>query len=271
MSIDNFKTQGKFLMLALDHRGSFKKIVNASAPGQVSDEEIIKVKGFIKDALSPYYSGILVDPKWGLKLFTPSDTYMLCIEASGYEQESDERITTLEYSVEQLKALGASSVKILLFFNPSVKSAGKQLKTAHHVLDDCKRVGLPFLLEIVVYGQHDELERQKMVVDSVRMFMADGLRPDVYKLEYPGTAENCAEITRLVDGIPWVILSQGITFDKFRDGLKVAMTNGASGFTVGRGIWQEIKDCSSDADKKEFLQNVVVPRFKEISDIVLSS
>ncbi len=269
MSLENFKTQGKLLMLALDHRGSFKKIINANLSERVTDEEIIKVKGFIKDALAPYYSGILVDPKWGLKLFKPGDTYMLCIEASDYEEAGDERITVLEYSAAELKAMGAGGVKILLYFNPAAKSAAKQLKIAHQALNDCKSAGLPFLLEIVVYGQRDEAERQKMVVESVRMFMADGLRPDVYKIEYPGNAASCAEITRLAQGIPWVILSQGISFEKFRDGLKVAMTNGASGFTVGRALWQEIKDCATDIERIKFLQTVAVPRFKEISSIVL--
>jgi tagatose-1,6-bisphosphate aldolase len=50
MSADIFTKQGKFLMLALDHRESFKKFVNPSDPKSVSDSEVIEAKRAIIDA-----------------------------------------------------------------------------------------------------------------------------------------------------------------------------------------------------------------------------
>jgi tagatose-1,6-bisphosphate aldolase len=78
----------------------------------IPNDQIIGFKQMLMERLSPLYSGVLLDPEYGLpayqKSFQPAakeKPYLLCIEQTGYEDVSRERITHLEYSVSRLKQL----------------------------------------------------------------------------------------------------------------------------------------------------------------------
>ena len=119
-------------MLAIDHRGSFKKIINPQDPDSVTDEEVIGNKTAIIQALGDQLTGILVDVDWGLPAlkkfgFTAVKPYLLAIEKTGYQEKNGERITELEYHVDQLKQMGAKGVKLLVYFNPFSPTATQQL------------------------------------------------------------------------------------------------------------------------------------------------
>jgi tagatose-1,6-bisphosphate aldolase len=164
---------------------------------------------------------------------------------------------------------GAKGVKILLFFNPHAQSADIQLELAHEVLEGCKKYSMPFFLEIVTYPLPDA-SNENLVVKSVDAFLQRDVKPDVFKLEYPGSAEACQKITKDLGEIPWILLTQGQGYTTFKENLMIAAKNGASGFLAGRSIWQEIKD-HKDTDLDEFLKTTVVDRFKEICEIMLAS
>src|SRR3989344_6033106 len=106
MNLDKFTSAGKFLMLALDHRGSFKKMMNPQNPDAVTDEQIISLKNEIIVALHTQFSGLLIDETWGLKAcheICQIKPFLLPLEKSGYTDQSGERITELEYSVSHIK------------------------------------------------------------------------------------------------------------------------------------------------------------------------
>ena len=48
-------------MLALDHRGSIKKLMNSLNPESVSDDEVIALKAEIIESLADQFSGVLID------------------------------------------------------------------------------------------------------------------------------------------------------------------------------------------------------------------
>lgn len=267
--LDIFNKNGKFLMLALDHRGSFKKYVNKNSPEDTTDEEIIKVKKLIIDAVRNEMSGVLIDPIWGIKAFlNPDKPYLLCLEKTGYSEDDGERITELEYTAEELKKLGASGAKILLYFNPSAKTCAVQLETAKNVLLQCQESGMPLFLEIVTYGNEDQKKtRSEWVLRAVEAFIKAGIAPDVFKLEYPGDEESCQKITQMLGSTPWILLTRGEPYEVFAEQLKIAIKNGAVGFLAGRAIWQEVADCESDEERKNFLNTVAKKRFQEICQI----
>lgn len=271
MDLSKFKQHGKFLMLALDHRGSFKKYIGKN-PEAVTDAEIIKVKKMIIDSLADLFSGVLIDPEWGLPAYHHAKPYLLCVEKTGYEASGDERITELEYSVPELKKMGAGGIKILLYMNPEAKSTKKQLATAKKVLADCKKNRLPFFLEIVTYGNETlGKSRSEWVLRSLQKFLEAKIIPDVFKLEYSGDAESCKKITAMLGKTPWILLTRGESFEVFKEQLRVAVAAGAVGFLAGRALWQELANYPDDAGKKKFLETVVRARFEEINGIVLGT
>lgn len=268
MDLSKFTSNGKFLMLALDHRGSFKKLISPQNPDSVTDEQVIQLKSEIIQALADQFSGLLIDEVWGLEACKDVCQYkpfLLPLEKTGYLDSEGERITELEYSVQQIKDMGASGAKLLVYFNPKAKSAGKQIETARKVMEECKQNNFPFFLEIVHYRQ-TLYDRDMFVYDSVKMLLDNGIIPGVWKLEYPGSVEACQELTQLVGNVPWILLTGGQTFEEFRPQLETAIKGGARGFLAGRALWQEV--CTMDGEEKQkFLETTLPERFKTIAEI----
>lgn len=281
MDLSIFQNQGKYLMLAFDHRDSFKKYVNPIDPAKATDEDLIKVKGMVISALEDQFSGVLLDVDWGLPAYAPLrrgeagskvKPYLLPLEKSGYTDVEGDRTTELEYTAKQIRDLGAGGTKLLLYFNPEAKNCDQQLATAKEALEDSHQNNLPIFLEIVTYG-NEKLgkSRAEWVLRSVQMLLENNIVPDVWKLEYPGDLESCQKITELVGATPWILLTRGEKFDKFEEQLKDAVSAGSVGFLAGRALWQEIGECKTNEDRQAFLDKIVKNRFKIISDIVLGS
>ena len=247
-------------MLALDHRGSIKKLMNPGNPESVSDDEVIALKAEIIEALADQFSGVLIDETFGLdacKEVCSIKPFLLPLEKSSHTG-----LTELEYTVEDLKNYGASGAKILIDFNPDSENIGKQLQTAKEVAESCKNADFPLFLEIVTHSPDKVLE-------SLRKFIEFGIEPDVWKLEYPGSFENCGQITSLVGDTPWILLTGGTNFEDFKTELEKAITGGAKGFLAGRALWQEVCKLEGE-EKKKFLETTLPERFKEISEITIS-
>lgn len=257
-------------MLALDHRGSFKKLMNHADPESITDEQVISLKHEIIESLKDQFSGVLIDETYGLEAYPKHDKpFLLPVEKTGYEDLDGERLTELEYSVDQLIGMGASGAKLLLYFNPYFESHKKQLETARMVVDQCAQNDFPLFLEIVTYEKDRELslmERPKYILDSLRIFLNAGVIPSVFKLEYPGDSGSCQKITEITCEIPWILLTRGVSFDEFVPQLKVATRNGAKGFLAGRALWQEV--CTLEGDERQkFLSETLTKRFEIISNI----
>lgn len=278
--LSKFQKDGKFLMLAFDHRGSFKKLMNPQNPDSVTDEAAVALKKEIIDSLRGQFSSILVDEQIGLKAFEPKDVpYLLPIEKTGYETTGEERLTELGTSAQALKDAGASGVKILVWFNPYVESAQKQIEIAKKVMDDCKTLDFPYFLEIRTYDGDREAdkmeddEREKIILESVKMFLRHDVFPDVYKLEYPAGALACQTISAAMQlterEIPWILLTMGSSFDDFVSQLKEASIRGCKGFLAGRAVWQEVCNMQGE-EKQKFLKETLPERFKVISNIALN-
>lgn len=273
MTIDlsQFTKNGNFLMLAFDHRGSFKKLMDPQNPDQVTDQQAIELKREVITSVQDQFSALLIDQTIGLPAYVnKTKPFLLPVEQSGYTEKLGERITEIEFSVDDLKADGAKGAKILLYFNPSVPSAKVQLHTARRVLQECRQKNFPLFLEIRVYKPDtgDELgdDLTDLVLSSVRMFLDSGINPHVWKLEYPGTKQACGQITQMVGHTPWIILTKGASFETFVTQLTEAASIGCQGFLAGRAVWQEVGGLKGDA-KDKFLQETLPSRFSKICQV----
>ena len=270
MNLSRFTMHNRFLMLALDHRGSFRKILNPSSPESVSDQEMVMAKKHIIEALEEQFSGVLIDTEFGLPAYVSTKPYLLALEKTGYLPQGAERITQLEHSVMDLKRDGASGVKLLLYFNPAAATAPAQIETARQVLADCESMNLPFFLEIVTYDLPGRQSTSADIVRSVEIFLHEGVRPHVFKLEYPGNQASCAKISEMLGETPWILLTRGGDFDTFLSHLHEAVSQGAAGFLAGRSVWQEVGKYQGP-DRIQFLRSTVKDRFSRICKTVIQS
>ncbi|KKQ67328.1 MAG: Tagatose-1,6-bisphosphate aldolase [Candidatus Daviesbacteria bacterium GW2011_GWA2_38_24] len=274
MNLNQFAKNNRFLMLALDHRGSFKKLMNPENPDSVSDGEAIELKKDIINSLVDQFSGVLIDQGIGLKAYQKrKKPFLLPVEQSGYTEKKGERITEIKYTVDDLKADGAGGAKILLYFNPSVPSAKVQLHTAKRVLQECKEKNFPLFLEIRVYkpdtGDEIGTDVEQLVLGSLNAFKENNINPHVWKLEYPGSFEGCKKITKIIGNTPWILLTKGSSFEDFVGMLKEASSAGCKGFLAGRALWQEVGRLQGE-EKQNFLSKTLPERFKKISEVVLA-
>ncbi len=272
MNLSVFQEHKAFPLLALDHRTSLKETLNPEAPDSVSVEQLQTVKSEIIHALAGTYTGILLDSEYGLPVYDPDIApFLLRIGSTEYSQNDtgDEVRTTIQkMPVADLRKSGAQGVKLLMYFNPYGTNTMTELETAKSVLDETHNENLPFFLEIVTYGASNPVSEQ--ILDALNLFYKYGVVPDVWKLPYPGDANSCRIITNKVSPTPWILLTHGMPYEDFKEGLTTAMKEGCRGFLAGRAIWQEVGEIPSE-ERKSFLETTARERFEEIRRIALEN
>jgi len=249
---------GKITIAALDHRGSLLKILG-------SEEEMGKWKRGMVERYKELVSGVLIDPVYGRELVDPGAKcgFLMSMEETGYRGGRQERVTELlpGWSVGQLSRLGAVGAKLLLYYDSKQSElAGKQRELARKVGEECQREGVLFLLEPLTYEKRGEEEILKMIAE-----LRD-LPVDIWKLEYPGSREGCRKVSQVVKE-PWILLSAGMEYERYKEALVIACEEGAVGMAVGRAVWQEMGEYEGE-ERERWLSTVAVPRMKELVAIV---
>jgi len=282
---------GILSICAMDHRGSLRRMINPQNPGEVDYAEMVKRKLELCSSLAGYASAVLLDPIFGAAQaissgVLPEGTGLLVsIEATGYSGEKEYRLTELlsNWSVEKIKRMGASAVKILVYYRPDLRElANQQLDTVNRVARECIKYDLPFLVEPVSYPIGSEANnplefaanKGEIVIGTAREITA--LPIDVLKAEFPADLlyqkdkTELVELCRQLDNaspVPWVILSAGVDFELFYQQVEIACQAGASGFLGGRAIWQEAMYLDDERERLRYLSTVGVDRLKRLTEI----
>ena len=282
---------GILAMCAMDHRGSLRSMINGENPEAVGDAEIVERKLELCSSLAQYASAVLLDPIFGAAqclsrgVLPKSTGLLISIEASGYSGQKEHRLTELlsDWSVEKIKRMGASAVKILLYYRPDLKElASRQLETVNMVARECIEYDLPFLVEPVSYPVGSEISnpaefasvKERLVIETARDMTA--LPIDVLKAEFPADLRyrkdksGLIELCRQLDAssqAPWVILSAAVDYELFCQQVEIACRAGASGFLGGRAIWQEAMRIGDARERVRYLTTVGVDRLKRLIDI----
>ena len=107
---------GVISALAIDQRGSLKKMIAEGSKEKIGDEGIIEFKKLISNVLTPYSSSILLDPEYGIPATKERDSesgLLLAYEKTGYDAKEPGRLPDLleEWSVKRLKDAGVDAVK----------------------------------------------------------------------------------------------------------------------------------------------------------------
>lgn len=283
-----------FTITALDHRGSLRRALAPDDPKSVSFDRMVEYKLKLLEHLSPHSSAVLIDPIYGAASglangkIRGDQGFLVSLEATGYEEEEGDRVSSAAegWSVAKIKRMGASAVKILLYYNPDSSTADQQEAFLQGAAEDAREQDIPLLVEPMTYhipggpkkGSAEFAElKPKMVIETARRLCPMGI--DVLKAEFPDDpdheddeavmAEHCRELTEAA-GIPWVLLSAGVDYETFNLQARIACQNGASGFLAGRAIWQEAPGLPED-EQDDFLAKTSVKRLQELTEIANGS
>ncbi len=283
---------GFLTICAIDHRGALQRAINEQNPDAVTYQDMVDFKLDLCRAVAPYVSAVLLDPVYGAAqaiadgILPGHIGLLVSLEKTGYSGEKTARITELlpGWSVEKVKRMGASAVKLLVYFRPDLKEiASRQLELIAKVADQCIKEDIPLLVEPVSYPVEEVGVsapkfadiKPELVIETARQITS--LPIDVLKAEFPADMEFeqdekkllqlCQELDR-ASQLPWVLLSAGADFKTFSKQVEIACKAGASGFLAGRALWQEGVQIRSREERMNFFKSTAAPRLRELADIV---
>ena len=277
---------GIFSVVAIDHRGPLRRALEKESPQGKTNEALTALKSDIVRQLAPVTSAILLDPETAAGQCVangsmPGQTGLIVALDTGSTGDPLNRTTRLveNWSVEKTVRMGASGVKLLIYYHPQAPEAGERESLVQKAAEDCAQFDIPFFLEplsCVSDGSQGPLppeERRHVVIETARRLVPLGV--DILKTEFPvdvGTETNeniwreaCEELTQTCP-TPWVLLSAGVPYDTFLKQVRVACTAGASGVMAGRAVWKEAVTLDVVA-RNHFLHTIAYERMRRLQSL----
>jgi len=275
--------RGTFTALALDHRQNLRK----ANPAFVDDSALSRFKLDVTSALAPYGTAVLLDPEISAAQAVAAGAIphhvglVVAVESTGYGGDSTARKAQIipGWSVEKAKRMGASAIKLLVYYHPDSPTAQETEDFTSAIAEDCRKHDLALMLEPLSYSLTDQKlsseEKRYVVVESAKRLVPLGA--DVLKAEFPlDTAETnqtlwreaCEEISS-VTSIPWILLSAAVDYETFVQQVIVACSAGASGIAVGRAVWKE-SVTMEPAERQAFLRNVAAERLTRLTSLCVA-
>lgn len=274
-----------FNILALDHRQAVKKVF-AGQPDPYG--EAVAFKRAVVRSLAPVSTAVLLDPSIGAGPCLADGSLpggcglIVTVEASGYAGPSHARISRLpeDWGAAQIKRMGASAVKLLVYYHHQAETASAMRDLVAEVSDQCRSLDIALFLEILTYSPNPDADkvnpeqRTEAIVQAAADLTAFG--GDILKAEFPVDVKAHPRPEQWIDAcravsqasaIPWVLLSAGVDFEVFAQQAEVACQQGASGILAGRAIWKEALGLPED-ERDQFLADTARRRMECLQAIV---
>lgn len=272
---------GRFAILAIDQRDSLRSMLaKAGLPNADADLSAFKVD--VIDALSPLATGVLTDAEYGAGpareqgALAVSAGLLIAADRSPQPKWNGEPRPTYdpERGPEYVAAAGGVALKFLVRWRPDRPArdgepdlAAEALDAVRRVVEDCRAHGMPAVIEPLIAklpGEEslDAAQTRRLVVRSARLLAELG--PDLLKLEWPGDADGCKELTEACGDVPWALLSAGVPYERFVERVLTAMDAGASGYIAGRAFWGEAAALTGEA-RREFLRTTAAERMRDLN------
>lgn len=279
---------GGLSIFAIDHRGNLKAALRPADPDSVLDAELSTFKKDVLSVVASAGTAVLLDPEYGLAqclaagVIPGKGGLLAAVEETGYVGDPLARQTKLlpNWGVAKAKRLGATGIKLLVYYHPDAPTAREIEALVTQVGNDCVTHEIPLFLEPISYSPDPARkklspdERRAIVIESARRLTPLGV--DILKAEFPldisavpdedAWEAACAELSAASQS-PWVLLSASVDYETFVRQVTAACRAGASGVAVGRAVWQEATSMSGE-QRRAFLHEVAYPRMSRITSLV---
>jgi tagatose 1,6-diphosphate aldolase len=279
--------RGTFTCLALDHRQNLRK----ANPAFVADAELSRFKLDVTRILAKQATAVLLDPEVSAaqaiaeRAVPGGIGLVVAVESTGYIGDATARQGQIipGWSVEKAKRMGASMIKLLVYFHPDSPTAAEMVDFTAKIGAECLKHDLGLMLEPLSYSLTDQKltndEKRYVVVETARRLTPiPGV--DILKAEWPLVVEPgrnaedadetqwaaaCAEVSA-ASVTPWILLSAAVSFETYQRQIIAACQAGASGIAVGRAVWQEAVTMGS-AERIDFLRTTARQRLTRLTSL----
>ncbi len=273
--------RGTFTALALDHRQNLRK----ANPAFVADTELSRFKLDVTKAVAHRATAVLLDPEVSAaqaisERSIPNNVgLVVAVESTGYTGDATARQAQIipGWNVEKAKRMGASAIKLLVYYHPDSPTAKKTEDFTSKIAEDCIKHDLVLMLEPLSYSLDENKtlsseEKRYVVVESAKSLTP--LNTDILKAEFPldlnetdeaKWMDACKEISS-ASSIPWILLSAAVEYETFLRQVTVACNAGASGIAVGRAVWKEAVTMNGD-ERMKFLRTTAKYRISRLTSL----
>ncbi len=272
--------RGTITALALDHRQNLRK----ANPAFMDDSELSRFKLDVTKALAHRATAVLLDPEVSAaqaiaSRAIPNIGLVVAVESTGYTGDATARQAQIVpgWSVEKAKRMGASAIKLLVYYHPDSPTAKVIEDFTAKIAEDCVKQDLVLMLEPLSYSldenkQLSSEEKRYVVVETAKRLTP--LNVDILKAEFPLDVSDmdeskwmdaCKEISS-ASTIPWILLSAAVDYETFLRQVTAACNAGASGIAVGRAVWKEAVTMNSD-ERLAFLRSTAKYRLSRITSL----
>jgi len=272
--------RGTFTALALDHRQNLRK----ANPALVSDAELSRFKLDVTKALAHRATAVLLDPEVSAaqaiaSRAIPNVGLVVAVESTGYTGDATARQAQVipGWTVEKAKRMGASAIKLLVYYHPDSPTAKVTEDFTAKIAEDCIKHDLVLMLEPLSYSLDENKklssdEKRYVVIETAKRLTP--LNVDILKAEFPLDISDMDE-SRWMDAckaissastVPWILLSAAVEYDVFLRQVTVACNAGASGIAVGRAVWKEAVTMDGD-ERMKFLRTTAKYRLSRLTSL----
>lgn len=294
-------SEGPVFGVAVDQGSGLEAALREGRGAQARDDDLFTFKRIVVETLSPFASTVLVDSALGRELlpsYDPNCTKMLAYEADVYHIADEDRITKLpaNLKVSDYPGLDVPILKFFLYYGPNDPDELNQRKAdlVAQIGAECRAHGVTFLFEPIVYdralpdGTSAEyaLAKPELVRAATARFAEAAFNIDFLKVEIPvnfaqigstmsetQAKDAFANAAEAAGDIPLLYLSAGVTFEQFRDALKLSRAAGvnAKGFMCGRAIWSDairIFCAEGPTEMERWMKTTGRDRLAELKDAI---
>jgi tagatose 1,6-diphosphate aldolase len=273
--------RGTITALALDHRQNLRK----ANPAFINDQELSCFKLDVTSTLAAEATAILLDPEVSAAQAIAQSAIpnqvglVVAVESTGYTGDATARRAQIisGWSVEKAKRMGASAVKLLVYYHPDSSTADEIEDFTSRIGEDCIQHDLLLMLEPLSYSLDESRklnpeEKRYVVTETARRLTP--LNVDILKAEFPLDVNDmneskwmdaCREIS-VASVSPWILLSAAVDYETFLRQVIAACNAGASGIAVGRAVWKEAVNMQAD-ERIQFLQTTAKERITRLTSL----
>ncbi len=254
--------RGTITALALDHRQNLRK----ANPAFVNDEELSRFKLDVASTLASAATAVLLDPELSAAQAI----------AQGAIPKDIGLVIAVE-STEKAKRVGASAVKLLVYYHPDSSTAKEIESFVEQVANDCAKHDLLLMLEPLSYSLDENKkltseQKRYVVIETAKRLTP--LNVDILKAEFPldmtetdqNTWKEACEEVSFASSVPWILLSAAVDYETYLHQVTVACNAGASGIAVGRAVWQAAVYMTG-LERRLFLNGTAHPRLARLTSL----